>query len=130
MAPRVTTVAETVGGIYRPFPWTDFQPYVRDNVGLLVSQLSAIRMKGTFVNPDTQEVDYFVFGDSHPASVSPTLGLAGGMTAFISRSYQLRFEMKDNIVSLEHVTSTAALPSDEPLSELKLHHVFSMTIGL
>ena len=127
-----TTVAATVGGMYRPFPWTEFQPYVRANVGLLVSQLSAVRMKGTFLNtdPDPQEVDYFVFGDSHPASVSPTVGLAAGMTAFISRAYQLRFEMKDNIVSIEHVTSTAPLPSEEPTSERQLHHVFTMTIGL
>jgi hypothetical protein len=127
---RGTTVATTIGAMYRPLPWSDFQPYLRVNAGLLVSQLSAIRMRGTFVNPDTQLVDYFVFGDAHPASVSPTVGLAGGMTAFVSRSYQLRFEVKDNIVSLEHVTSTAALPSEEPRSERKLHHVFSMTIGL
>ena len=42
-----TTVAATVGGIYRPFPWTDFQPYIRVNAGLLLSQQSAIRMRAT-----------------------------------------------------------------------------------
>jgi hypothetical protein len=47
-----TTVAGTIGGIYRPFPWTDFQPYIRVNAGLLVSQQSSIRMRGTIKVPD------------------------------------------------------------------------------
>ena len=127
---RGTTVSATVGGMYRPFPWTEIQPYVRGNLGLLVSQLSAVRMKGTFVNSDSQEVDYYIFQDEHPASISPTVALAAGMTAFVSRSYQLRFEVKDNIVSLEHVTSTVPFPTQEPTSERRIHHVFSMTIGL
>ena len=121
-----TAVAGTFGAIYRPLPWTDIQPYVRGNLGLLVSQQSAVRMRGTIGD----SVDYYVFQDKHPASVSPTAALAAGITAFVARSYQLRFEVKDNLVSLEHVTGVAALPSDEPPSERKLHHVFSMTIGL
>jgi hypothetical protein len=59
------------------------------------------------------------------------VALAGGMTAFVGRSYQLRFEVKDNVVSLEHVTGT--VPPGvlaEPSSVRKLHHVFSLTIGL
>ena len=95
-----TTVAATVGGIYRPFPWTG------------------------------QLVDYYVYEDPHPASITPTVAIGGGMTAFVSRAYQIRFEMKDNIVSLEHVTGTVPLPHDTPTSERKLHHVFSLTIGL
>lgn len=127
---QATTVAGTLGVLYRPFPWSEVQPYLRANAGLLVSQQSSIRMRGTFVNPDTQEVDYYVFQDKHPASVSPTGALAIGLTAFIARSYQLRWEVKDNIVSLEHVTGTVLFPSDEPTSERRIHHVLSMTIGL
>lgn len=126
-----TTVAATVGGIYRPFPWTEFQPYLRLNAGLLVSQQSAIRMRATIFGDSGKLVDYYVFEDPHPASVSPTMAIGGGMTAFVGRAYQIRFEMKDNIVSLEHVTSTVppALLAT-PTSERKLHHVFSLTIGL
>lgn len=132
-----TTVAGTIGGIYRPFPWTDFQPYIRANAGLLVSQQSSIRMRGTIKIQDPDGApgdsalsDYYVFQDKHPASVTPTFALAGGMTAFVSRAYQIRFEVKDNIVSLEHVTGTVPLPNEEPPSERKIHHVFSLAIGL
>jgi hypothetical protein len=125
-----TAVAATVGGIYRPFQWSEFQPYVRLNVGLLVSQQSAIRMRATIVNDSGQLVDYYVFEDPHPASITPTMAIGGGMTAFVSRAYQIRFEMKDNIVSLEHVTGTVPQPFDTPTSERKIHHILSLTIGL
>ncbi|MEO6066498.1 MAG: hypothetical protein ABJB33_04920 [Gemmatimonadota bacterium] len=125
-----TAVAMTVGGIYRPFAWTDIQPYLRANIGLLVSQQSAIRMKGTFTRPDSQGVDYYVYQDKHPASVAPAAGLAAGITAFVGRSYQMRFEVKDNLVSLEHVLAAVSFPSAEPRSERRLHHVFSMTVAV
>lgn len=127
-----TTVAATVGAMYRPIPWTTVQPYARVNLGAVVSQLSAIRMRATIpTDPgDSVFVDYYVFQDDHPASVSPTAALAAGVTAFLGRSYQMRFELKDNMVSLEHVTSTVGFTPAEPTSERKLHHVFSMTMGL
>jgi hypothetical protein len=78
----------------------------------------------------TDYVDVYVFQDDHPASVSPTGALAAGITAFVGRSYQLRFEVKDNMVSLEHVTGTVPFTPAVPTSERKLHHVFSMTLGL
>lgn len=127
-----TSVAATLGALYRPFPWTEIQPYLRVNAGALVSQVSAVRMRATVPTDSTRTnfVDVFVFQDEHPASVSPTGALAVGVTAFVARSYQLRFEMKDNLVSLEHVTGTVGSSPAEPPSERKLHHVFSLTIGL
>ncbi|HWA40645.1 MAG TPA: hypothetical protein VG712_03480 [Gemmatimonadales bacterium] len=127
-----TTVAATLGTLYRPFPWTTVQPYVRVNVGAVVSQVSAVRMRATIPTDTTRTdfVDVYVFQDEHPASVAPTGAVAGGFTAFVGRSYQLRMELKDNIVSLEHVTGTVASTPAEPTSERKIHHVFSMTIGL
>ena len=127
-----TSVAATAGVMYRPFPWTTVQPYVRVNAGALVSQVSAVRMRATIPTDTTRTdfVDVYVFEDDHPASVAPTGALAMGITAFVARSYQLRFEVKDNMVSLEHVTGTVPFTPAEPTSERKLHHVFSMTLGL
>jgi hypothetical protein len=127
-----TTVAATVGGMLRPFPFSDVQPYLRANIGAVVSQVSAVRMRATVPTDSTATdfVDVYVFQDFHPASVAPTGALAAGVTAFVGRSYQLRFELKDNIVSLEHVTSTVSFSPAEPSSERKIHHIFSMTLGL
>jgi len=126
-----TAVAATIGGIYRPFPWTEFQPYIRLNAGLLISQQSALRMRATIVSDSGQLVDVYVFQDKHPASIYPTMAIGGGMTAFVSRSYQVRFEMKDNVVSLAHATGTVP-PAQlaTPPSVRKLNHLLSLTIGM
>jgi hypothetical protein len=126
-----TAVVATMGGIYRPFPWTDIQPYLRADVGLLLSQQSAIRMRGTYRDPASDSlVDYFVYQDDHPASIRPAFGLAGGLTAFISRSYQVRMEGKDNLVIVEQVAGTTDVPSAEPPTTTGLRHVFSLTIAV
>jgi hypothetical protein len=133
---RGSAVTTTVGVVYRPLPWRMVQPYLRTNVGVLLSQQSSVRMRGTFKTQDPDGIpgdsvysDYYVFQDKHPASISPTVGLVAGMTFFFARAYQLRVEAKDNIVSLERVTSTAPVENAEPTSDRRYHHVFSLTIG-
>lgn len=126
-----TAVAATIGGIYRPFPWTEIQPYLRADAGLLLSQQSSIRMRGTYTDPASDSlVDYFVYQDNEPASVRPAFGLAGGLTAFISRSYQVRLEGKDNIVMVEEVAGTVDAPNAEPPTTMGFRHVFSLTIAV
>jgi len=126
-----TTVTTTVGVLYRPLPWTEVQPYLRADAGLVLSQQSTIRMKGTYTQagPDSI-VDYFVYQDDHPSSVKPALALGAGLTAFISRSYQVRLEAKDNMVWLEEVAGTAPVPNATPPVITELHHVFSLTIAV
>ena len=126
-----TAVVATMGGIFRPFPWTDVQPYLRADLGLLLSQQSAIRMRGTYQDPVTDSlVDYFVYQDAHPASIRPAFGLAGGLTAFISKSYQVRMEGKDNLVIVEQVAGTVPIPNAEPPTTTSLRHIFSLTIAV
>jgi hypothetical protein len=126
-----TTVTTTVGALYRPFPWTEIQPYLRADAGLVLSQQSTIRMRGTYsqAGPDSL-VDYFVYQDDHPASVHPAFALGAGLTAFLSRSYQVRLEGKDNIVWLEEVAGTVDFPSATPPTVTQAHHVFSLTIAI
>ena len=126
-----TAVAATLGGIYRPFPWTDIQPYLRADVGLLLSQQSSIRMRGTYQDPISDSlVDYFVYQDEDPTSIRPAFGFAGGLTAFISRSYQVRLEGKDNMVLVEEVAGTVPAPSFEPPTTTGFRHIFSLTIAI
>ena len=126
-----TTVTTTVGALYRPLPWSEIQPYLRADVGMVLSQQSTIRMRGTYTQagPDSV-VDYFVFQDDHPASIHPALALGAGLTAFLSRSYQVRLEGKDNIVWLEEVAGTVGGPNAMPPTVTQPHHVFSLTIAV
>jgi hypothetical protein len=128
-----TTVTTTLGMLYRPLPWSEIQPYLRVDAGLVLSQLSTVRMRGSFTQPlppPDSVVDYFVFQDDHPASVHPALALGAGLTAFLSRSYQVRLEGKDNIVWLEEVAGTVPVPNAHPATVVEPHHVFSLTIAL
>lgn len=126
-----TTVTTTVGALYRPLPWSDIQPYLRADAGLVLSQLSTVRMRGSYTQPGVDSiVDYFVFQDDHPASIHPALALGAGLTAFLSRSYLVRLEGKDNIVWLEEVAGTVPVPSATPPTVIDAHHVFSLTISV
>lgn len=127
-----TAVAATVGGIVRPFPWAAFQPYVRGNAGLVVSEQSAIRMTATYLSPTdtTQFHDYPVYTDDRPASISPTAAFALGATGFVGRSYQLRVEVKDNLVILKSVEGTTAYEARQPAWQQKVHHIVTLNVGM
>lgn len=131
-----TAVAATVGGIFRPFPWTGVQPYVRGNVGLVLSEQSTIRVNVLYVSildtaaTDQQISDYPMFEDSHPASISPTAAFAIGATGFISRSTQLRVEVKDNLVILKEVEGPVVYLAREPAWQQRVHHIFTLNIGM
>jgi hypothetical protein len=88
-------------------------------------------MRGTYTQPGPDSiVDYFVYQDDHPSSVKPALAIGGGLTAFISKSYQVRLEAKDNMVWLEEVAGTVEIPNATPPVVSALHHVFSLTIAV
>lgn len=127
-----TAVAATVGGIFRPFPWTGMQPYVRANAGLVLSEQSAIRMTAIYVSPtDTSQVrEYPLYTDDHPTSISPTLALAVGATGFVGRSYQIRTELKDNLVILKEAQGPVVYEAREPAWRQKVHHIFTLNIGM
>jgi hypothetical protein len=127
-----TAVATTVGTIFRPFPWTKMQPYVRGNFGVILSEQSAIRMIATYYSTtDTQNVaQYNVYNEKHPASMTPTGALAFGVAGFIGRAYLLRVEAKDNFVILKTVTGTTQFANREPPWKQHMHQVLSLSVGM
>ncbi|HET6836578.1 MAG TPA: hypothetical protein VFH24_00980, partial [Gemmatimonadales bacterium] len=56
-------------------------------------------------------------------------GLGAGITAVIARGYQLRWEVRDNIVGVQQVTEASPVARVVPPHELTFKHLFSMTIG-
>ena len=129
-----TAVAATVGGIVRPFPWSGLQPYLRANVGLVLSEQSAVRMTAPYFSANdtnhTTPREYPVYTDPHPASISPTMGIALGATGFVGRSYQIRTELKDNLVILKEVQGTVAYEAREPAWKQTVHHIITLNIGM
>ena len=123
-----SAVALTVGPVFRVNSRSLLSPYVRANVGLVFSNQSSIRMVGQFPTPDGFS-DLIVYDDDHESRVEPAFGLGAGITAAVARGYQLRWEVRDNIVGVQQVTAASPVARVVPPHEITFKHLFSMTIG-
>jgi opacity protein-like surface antigen len=123
-----TSVFLSAGPVYRINSRSLFSPYVRANLGLVFSNQSSIRTIGRFLSSEGQ-VDLIVYDDDHDSRVEPALGLGAGITAAVASGYQLRWEVRDNIVGVQTVTGSTPVARVVPPHERTFKHLFSMTIG-
>ena len=123
-----SAVALTVGPVFRVNSRSLISPYFRANLGLVFSNQSSIRMVGQFPTSEGFS-DLIVYDDDHESRVEPTFGLGAGITAAIARGYQLRWEVRDNIVGVQQVTEASPVARVVPPHEATFKHLFSMTIG-
>lgn len=128
---RGTAVSLGVGTMYRVWSRKVISPYARVHAGLVVSQHSSVQVDGTII--DSNQVDpirFTLYDDPSRRQVSPVLGLGAGFTAALGRGYQLRWEIRDNIVGIDKVTGpTFGTPNLEPEHKLGYEHVWSVTFG-
>jgi hypothetical protein len=123
-----SAVALTAGPIFRVNSRSLLSPYARANLGLVFSNQSSIRTTGqypTVLGPAALSV----YDDEHESRVEPMLGLGVGMTAAVARGYQLRWEVRDNIVGVQRVTAASPTSGVVPSHERTFKHLFSITIG-
>jgi hypothetical protein len=123
-----TSVFLSAGPVFRINSRSLLSPYARANLGLVFSNQSSIRTIGHFPSPAGQ-VDLIVYDDDHDSRVEPALGLGAGFTAAIARGYQLRWEVRDNIVGVQTVTGATPQARVVPPHERVFKHLFSVTIG-
>jgi hypothetical protein len=123
-----TAVALSGSPIFRVNSQKLVSPYVRANLGLVFSNQSSIRTSGTFPTSDGIS-ELPIYTDSHESRIGPMLGLGAGFTAQVARGYQLRWEVRDNIVGVQRVTSASAQSAVEPPHKLTYKHLFSLAIG-
>jgi hypothetical protein len=123
-----SAVAVSAGPVFRVNSRSLFSPYARANLGLIFSNQSAVRMIGRFPTP-LGLTDLLVYDDDHDSRVDPALILGAGFTAAIGKGYQLRWEVRDNIVGVQRVTSAAPEASTVPPHERTYKHLFSLMIG-
>lgn len=123
-----TAVVLSVGPILRFNSRKLFSPYGRANLGLVFSNQSPIRTVGTYATPDGL-TDLVVYADDRNSRVEPALALGVGFTAAIAKGYNLRWELRDNIVGVQRVTGTIPQAGQVPPHERSFQHLFSMTFG-
>lgn len=122
-----TAVILSVGPVLRVNSRKLISPYVRGNLGLVFSNQSSLRTFGRLPGGTGAQLDVYV--DDHESRVEPALALGAGFTAAIAQGYQLRWEMRDNIVGVQKVSGPAPQAATIPPHELEYKHLISMTIG-
>jgi hypothetical protein len=124
-----TAVVLSAGPIFRLNSRKLFSPYARVNAGLVFSNQSSLRTEGQFVNNQGLISHLIVYSDDHNSRVDPSLALGVGFTAAVAKGYNLRWEVRDNIVGVQRVTSTVPFAGMVPPHERMYKHLFSMTVG-
>lgn len=123
-----SAVALSAGPILRTKASGLISPYARANLGFVISNQSSLRMIGRFPTP-IGTAERIVYDDDHDSRIAPSFALGLGFTAAVAKGYQLRWEIRDNIVGLQRVTGSTPQSDLVPPHELTFKHLFSMTVG-
>jgi hypothetical protein len=128
-----TAVILSAGPILRMNSRKLISPYVRANAGLVFSNQSSLRTIGRYPGGGGGRIDLIIYSDDHDSRVEPALALGAGFTAALSPGYQLRWEMRDNIVGVQRISGPSPQTGDvaTPITphELDYKHLISITIG-
>lgn len=123
-----TAVALTAGPIFRVNSRSLISPYARANIGLVFSNQSSIRTIGRYLTSEGF-ADLIVYDDDHDTRVEPAFAFGVGITAAVASGYQLRWEVRDNIVGVQRVSQASPVARVVPPHDATFKHLFSMTIG-
>ena len=127
---RSATSAAISGGlIYRIGSRQPIHPYIRTNVGVLITQQSFIKTRGFIGQGLGEESELTMYDDRDPATIQPYFSFGGGVAAVIGRGYQFRAEVRDNWVRIPAITGPTARQGIVPPNRMQGRHVLSMTIG-
>jgi hypothetical protein len=127
-----TAVILSVGPIFRINSRKLLSPYVRANAGFVFSNQSSLRMIGRYPS-SSRAFSLDIYSDDHDSRAEPSLALGAGFTAAVSPGYQLRWEVRDNIVGVQRVSGPSPQTGNvaNPITphELDFKHLVSVTIG-
>jgi hypothetical protein len=123
-----TAVALTAGSMLRVNSRKLLSPYARVNAGLTFSSQSALRTIGQYTDVNGP-VDVIIYDDEKTSRISPAFALGGGVTVAVAKGYQLRWEVRDNIVGVQRVTGPTPRTNLVPSHELSYKHIFSFTLA-
>lgn len=123
-----TSVILSGGTIMRVNSRKLFSPYARANLGLVFSDQSSLRTIGRFPT-DSGLADLVIYSDDKNSRVNPALALGVGFTAAVAKGYQIRWEVRDNIVGVQRVTGATPQIGFVPPHDRVFKHLFSVTLG-
>jgi opacity protein-like surface antigen len=123
-----TAVILSAGPVFRVNSRKLVSPYARGNIGISFSTQSSLRTIGQYPTSEGTAT-LVVYDDESDSRIAPAFALGAGFTAAVAKGYQLRWEVRDNIVGVQTVTGPTPQPQVVPPHKLVFKHLFSMTIG-
>jgi opacity protein-like surface antigen len=123
-----SAVTLSVGPVLRVNSQKPFSPYARANLGITLSNQSAVRTSGEYPTPDGIST-LPVYSDDKDSRLDPSFALGAGITAALSKGSLLRWEIRDNIVGIQKVTGSIPVAGFVPPHKRVFKHLFSMSIG-
>ena len=126
------TAVQVAGGVmYRIRADQLISPYARLSVGGALSNRSPIATTGSFPSAASggQLVDLDIYTDDGTSQFHPAVGIGVGFTAQVARGYQMRWELRDNIIGVEAVSGASVLEGVDPPTGMRFRHRISLEVG-
>lgn len=101
-----TTVALSFGGMYRPFPRAAVSPYLRAQAGFGIRSGGVVEMTGAFGQGSGRQQRLVVNGNGG-TSIIPTGAIGAGLLTALGPGYQLRLELRNQVMAMPRVTGPA-----------------------
>lgn len=117
------------GLVLRAAPTRAISPYVRAGAGLLSYSTGTVDMSGVFQNSSGAVQSRAVIIDDEPKKGALTVQAAAGFTAQLGPGYQFRFELRDVLSPLEHVTGPAN-DLGQVSTVTRVQHRVALALGL
>ena len=124
-----SSTALAVGVMYRVASHNVIHPYLRAMGGMVIVQESFLKMKGTVTGTTGGNADLILYDDNGGTSISPYIGLGGGIVIATGRGFQMRFELRDNWVNVPGVSGPTSRQGFIPPSDRVGVHRLTATMG-
>lgn len=126
MERSAAAVTTSLGAVYRVASDEFISPFARASVGMLINNQSPLLVVG-----QSGQAELIIFDDENKGTrLRPAFGLGVGTTIAVGKGYQLRWEIRDNIVGIQAVTGPAPGRGQVPPNETQYKHLLSLNIGL
>jgi hypothetical protein len=124
-----SSTALAVGVMYRIASHNVIHPYLRAMGGMVIVQESFLKTEGWVSGTTGERADLILYDDDGGTSISPYIGLGGGVVVATGRGFQLRFEIRDNWVNVPGVSGPTSRQGFVPPSDRVGVHRLTATMG-
>jgi hypothetical protein len=124
-------VATSLGLVYRIASEEFISPFLRAGIGFVINNQSPLLVVGEATSASGQQAELIIYDDNNKGTrLRPAFGLGGGATIAAGKGYQIRWEIRDNIVGIQRVTGVSPGRGQVPPHETAYKHLFSLNVGL